>query len=531
MQQDSLFDDTHPAGISEGLPEHFVILDCETTGSKAHEHRVIELGLIEVKNGEKIDSWQTFVDPQRSLPPFIQSLTGITPDMLQGAPLFSDIAEELFERLNNKVLVAHNARFDYGFLKQEFARAGLSYNTKPLCSVKLSRILFPQFKRHGLDALIKRFNLAIDSRHRALDDAYMVYLFFTKLNSLFSAEEIAGACHSIQSNPSLPPLLKASQVKNLPAAPGVYYFYNENGALLYVGKSINIKQRVMSHFYQDFRNPTDQAMHSSIAHVEFKRTAGDLGAQLLESQEIKTLKPIHNRRLRKTRTLYELRTFENEQGYLETALQELAQDACLSDAQSSLFRSQRQAQSSLEKIADNFFLCHKLLGLEKSIRKNGPCFRMQLKRCLGACVGKEAPEIYNERLQTALAQYRTHAWPWPSAVLIRESHAPETNPNSKNIREPVVDYHLINEWRYIAKLTLPEDCYDYGFSPASAHTNFCVPQKDTIENRVRAEHKEEQELLALDLDAYRILVKFLLTPEYRNIYNIEIIPLTQQAYD
>jgi len=246
-----------------------VLLDCETTGGKAPYHRIIEIGLLVVEEGRLVEKWQTFVDPRVPLPPFIQRLTGISPGMVAGAPEFSDIAEELLSKLEGRTLVAHNARFDYSFLKNEFERAGISYNAKPLCSVKFSRNLYPQFKRHGLSQIIERFGLSIENRHRALDDAEMIYKFFQKSSALFSEDEIAATCKTLLKRPSLPTLLNAKEVEKLPTSAGVYYFYDAKGALLYIGKSVHIRNRVLSHFSSDHKNPKDLQMSTKIAHIDF----------------------------------------------------------------------------------------------------------------------------------------------------------------------------------------------------------------------------------------------------------------------
>ena len=170
--------------LSAGFPDKMVILDCETTGGRAKYHRIIEIGLLVIEDGRLIETWQSFINPETIVPNFIQKLTGIKPNMLNNAPKFSEIADKLHELLENRTLVAHNARFDYSFLKSEFSRIGVNYNAKPLCSVKLSRNLYPQFKRHGLSEIIKRFDLNIENRHRALDDAKMVYGFFIKTSSI-----------------------------------------------------------------------------------------------------------------------------------------------------------------------------------------------------------------------------------------------------------------------------------------------------------------------------------------------------------
>jgi DNA polymerase-3 subunit epsilon len=268
-----------PTKLSAGFPDAMVLLDCETTGEKVIYHRIIEIGLIVIEGGVVVETWQSFIDPKVSLTTFIQTLTGITPEMVDGAPAFSDIAEELLSKLKGRTLVAHNARFDYGFLKNEFERAGYSYNAKPLCSVKFSRNLYPQFKRHGLSQIITRFDLAIENRHRALDDAKMIYQFFQKTSALFSDDEIAATCALLQKRPSLPTLLGAKETEKLPNSAGVYYFYDERGTLLYAGKSVNIRNRVMIHFSPDYKNPRDLRMSTKIAYVDFEQTPSGFGAQ------------------------------------------------------------------------------------------------------------------------------------------------------------------------------------------------------------------------------------------------------------
>ena len=218
--------DNDATQLSEGFPSKMVLLDCETTGGNATRNRIIEIGLLIIEEGKLIKRWQSFVDPQTTLPPFIQKITGINPGMLIGAPIFSDIADELLQYLDGRTLVAHNARFDYGFIKNEFARMDVKFSTKPLCSVKFSRALFPQFNRHGLSHIIKRFELTIENRHRAMDDAEMIYQFFLKSSALFSNEEIAATCKQQLKRPALPMNLPSSEIDKLPASAGVYYFYD-----------------------------------------------------------------------------------------------------------------------------------------------------------------------------------------------------------------------------------------------------------------------------------------------------------------
>ena len=170
-----------------------IFLDLETTGMAAAQERITEIGLLEVSGGECVGSWSQLVNPQRDIPPFIQSLTGISDAMVEHAPTFAELAPGLFERLSGKLLIAHNARFDYGFLKHEFERVGLAYAPRVLCTVKLSRKLFPEQRRHNLDSLIERHGLSCSSRHRALGDAQVLWQFLQKVQAEIDAERVEAA--------------------------------------------------------------------------------------------------------------------------------------------------------------------------------------------------------------------------------------------------------------------------------------------------------------------------------------------------
>ena len=172
------------------LRQPLIILDLETTGMLAAEERITEIGLVEVDGGEFVGSWSQLVNPEKDIPPFIEALTGITNDMVQQVPTFAQLASALYARLQGKLLVAHNARFDYGFLRAEFERVGLTYQPQVLCTVKLSRKLFPEQRRHNLDSLIERHGLRCSARHRALGDAEVLWHFLRKIQAEVDAERI-----------------------------------------------------------------------------------------------------------------------------------------------------------------------------------------------------------------------------------------------------------------------------------------------------------------------------------------------------
>ena len=514
--------------LSDGFPEKMVLLDCETTGGNATRHRIIEIGLLIVEHGVLLETWQTFCDPETSLPPMIQRITGIEPSMLVGAPTFSEIAERLVDLIGERTLVAHNARFDYGFIKNEFKRSGIRFNAKTLCSVKFSRILYPQFRRHGLSEIIKRFDLEIENRHRALDDAQMIYQFFRKSSALFGAEEISSVCRTLLQKPAMPPLLRASDIEKLPASPGVYYFYNEAGELLYVGKSVHIRNRVLSHFSQDHSNPKDLQMNAKISAVDYYRTPSDFGAQLFESHQIKALSPLYNRRLRKVKRLFQFQKIEDHRGYHRLQIEVV--DSQSADASSGLFRSPRQATLKLEKLADEHLLCHKLLGLEgASGRLNTrPCFRAQLGKCLGACQGNESAEVYNQRLGEALADYQLAIWPWQSAILVEERDSSDPDLST---------FHLIDRWRYLAKLSDMDELYHAGYHPmpvdGGSQPSWQQIEANTALNGAAVEKShlavDTNEDLAqqpsFDLDTYFILVRFLLDARRLQLNHLLVWPL------
>jgi len=497
--------------LSPGFPEKLVILDCETTGSKPTYHRVIEIGLLVVENGKIIDTWESFIKPNQHLPRNIQSLTGINPDMLVNAPEFNEIADLLMEKLKGRVLTAHNARFDYGFLKNEFARAGISYTTKPLCSVKLSRALYPQFKRHGLDQIIKRFKLNIHSRHRAFDDAKAIHDFFMHSSHIFTEDDISSVCDDINQRSSLPYKLNAKVIDTLPKQSGVYYFHDDKGKLIYIGKSVNIRNRVLSHFSQDYKNHKDLKMSSRIADVSFEITASDFSAQLLESQEIKKRLPIFNHRLRKVKKLYQLEIKTNNSGYAIPTIKEQGTSNDLTD-NFGLFRSYRQLEAKLKELADEHHLCLKLLGLEgKNTNGSNPCFRYQLKKCSGACCQKEPVASYNTRLYDALKKYQRIVWPWPSAIIIEEKK-----------QDGDSDFHLIKDWIYKGPLSTAEEVYDLGYQPI---------QSELLSSKPKTQRRDNSDPKDFDLDTYLILIRFLLNPELMNLNKLSVHPLEVHISD
>lgn len=271
-----------------------VFVDLETTGGSVGEHRITEIGIVEIVQGQ-VSRWSTLVDPQQPIPPFIQQLTGITDAMVRGRPTFGQIAPALFERLGGKLFVAHNASFDRGFLCAEFERAGLTFRPDVLCTVRLSRALFPHEKRHGLDALVERHALVPEDRHRALADADLLWQFWQKLHTLVPLDVLSAQVERITRRHRIAGDITDDLLDTAPAGHGVYAFFGEGDAALYVGRSVRVRQRVRAHLSGERRSARELRIAQQVRRVEWRETGGELGALLLEAQWITTLRPAYNR--------------------------------------------------------------------------------------------------------------------------------------------------------------------------------------------------------------------------------------------
>jgi DNA polymerase III subunit epsilon len=429
------------------LDRPLVFLDLETTGATAHFDRITEIGLVEVDRGDPVGEWSSLVNPQRRIPPGIQALTGINDRMVADAPTFEDLAPALFERLDGKVLVAHNARFDYGFLRNEFRRVGLRYAPKVLCTVKLSRRLFPQERRHNLDSLIQRHGLACDNRHRALADARVLWEFTRQIHRDLDAAMIRDTVDELLRAPSLPSHLDAGAVDDIPDGPGVYVFYGDGDAALYVGKSVNLRTRVMSHFSGDHSIAKDMEITRKIRRIDWTETTGDFGACVVEARLIKQLAPALNRRLRKNGSTSAFHWNPAGGADVPRLVNVSEVDFSASADLFGLFRSKPVANNALREIADANGLCLIRLGLE---RGKGPCFNHQLKRCRGACVGKESERAHQMRLAAALAPLRVKSWPFPGRIGVRE-----TDPTNRRAQ-----VHVFDRWAYVGTMLSQLDLFD-----------------------------------------------------------------------
>lgn len=423
-----------------------VFVDIETNGLNHVRGKVIEVAAIRVEQGSIVRKFTSLVDPETELPQFITRLTGITSQDLRGAPTFLQIADELHELLQGAVFVAHNVRFDYSFLKQEFKRSGHKFLPKQLCTVKLSKALYPAERSHKLESLIRRHGFTFEARHRAYDDAAVLWQFIQKVQQTFGSETVEAAIAKQIRKPSLPKALNPNLVQSLPETPGVYIFQDEASRPLYVGKSINIKKRVLSHFGHDHDDSKEFKISQAIHHIETHETGGELEGLLLESQLVKELQPIYNRQLRRMSKLILARSKTDENGYVRVVLEEASSiNPDGTDTVLSVYATRGKARSSLEDILRLYDLCPKLMGFEKGA---GSCFLYQLKKCRGACIGEEPTAAYNERLAIAFERRKIQHWPYKSPVLMAEKV-----PGLEQVSALVVD-----QWCVIGRLKQEPYC-------------------------------------------------------------------------
>ncbi len=394
-------------------------VDLETTGCTAPLDRITEIGIVEVDD-DGVREWSTLINPETSIPASIQSMTGITNEMVQDAPTFEDVAKQTMERLKGKLFIAHNARFDYGFLKNSFRRVGYEFKPTVLCTVRLSRALFPEHRHHNLDALIERHGLVANGRHRALADAQLIHQFWNMAGATHSKERLTEVIKELTARPSLPSNIDPAIIDELPDTPGVYLFYGENSLPLYVGKAVDLRRRVLSHFSADHRSPKEMSLAQQIRRIEWIKTGGEIGAFLKESALIKELQPTHNRQLRRHNELCTISLINHGAGHIAPEIVYARNiDFSKPDKLYGLFKTAREATKQLIALAAEYALCHALLKIEKHVHGK-TCFGYQLKKCKGACAGHEPLIAHSMRLVQGLTKLQLKTWPFDGPAYLSE---------------------------------------------------------------------------------------------------------------
>jgi DNA polymerase III subunit epsilon len=376
----------------------YAIVDIETTGGYADNHRITEIAIYHHDGLRITDRFHTLINPGRNIPYYITGLTGISEEMVWDSPSFHEIAKVIHDQLDGRVFVAHNAHFDYSFLKKEFEQAGISWQSKKLCTVRLSRQIIPGLRSYSLGSLAESLGIIISDRHRAGGDVAATAKIFDLLLKRDKNNYISRSLKRNSGETILPPNLPKEEFDRLPAKPGVYYFHNARGQVIYVGKATNIKKRIAGHFTGDAREWSRSKIRNEIHRITHQLTGNELIALILESQEIRRLWPKYNQAQKYRPEEWGIYNYEDRNGYFRFSVNTVVRGT----QPLMRFSSKGDAWNFMWDKVRRYELCPKLSGLQLS---KGLCFEYQTGDCHGACLGVEAPEIYNIRCQQAVCSF------------------------------------------------------------------------------------------------------------------------------
>lgn len=372
----------------------YTVVDIETTGNGIYGNRITEIALYNLDNGQITDSFCSLVNPQCAIPDFITGLTGITNAMVRRAPTFERLAGEIEAFCRDRIFVAHSVNFDYPIVREEFARCGISFQRKKLCTVRLSRKVFPGLSSYSLGKLCSSLNIPLNDRHRAGGDARATALLLQRiLEEPGGIEKIAGFLNTRSQESTLPPLLPKEDYNRLPEAPGIYYFKDNKGRILYIGKAINVKKRVLSHFYD--QTEKELTLCRETAGLDFTLSGSELLALLMETAAIKKHFPPYNRAQKSLRPAFGLLQYADREGIVHLAINRLNKG----QQSAKVFYSEAEARLFLETLCEEFRLCAKYCHLQEGVVH---CGHFRVPDCLGICRGLEETAEYNRRVLKAL---------------------------------------------------------------------------------------------------------------------------------
>lgn len=378
----------------------YAIVDIETTGSYAAANGITEIS-IHLSDGDKVTGkFQTLVNPGQPIPPYITAMTGITNKMVAEAPPFEEVAQNIYNLLHDRIFIAHNVNFDYSFVKSHLKQAGFELDTKKLCTVRLSRKIFPGFPSYSLGKLSQSLGITINDRHRAGGDAEATAKIFHLLLSNDKENHIQKSLQRNSKEWILPPNVPKEHFDRLPYTPGVYYFHNEKGKVVYVGKASNIRYRVNSHFSNNSPGRQKQNFMQHVYGISYQDCGTELMACILESAEIKKRWPIFNSSQKRWEDVYGIFVYEDQKGYLRLAIDKNRKR--LNPVHS--FHYLVDGHAILRKLIKDFQLCPKLCFMQKA---DGKCEGIDNGCCSGACEQKETAKKYNKRVQKACDSLRS----------------------------------------------------------------------------------------------------------------------------
>ncbi|SFH25500.1 exonuclease domain-containing protein [Pedobacter insulae] len=391
----------------------YAVVDIETTGGYAAHHGITEIAIL-IHDGEKIiKQYDTLVNPHQNIPVYIQALTGINDEMVSNAPDFRTVADEIYHLLHDKIFVAHNVNFDYSFIKHHLEACGYLLNSKKLCTVRLSRRLFPGLPSYSLGKLCTSLSIPLTNRHRAEGDASATAILLAMLIEKDTGGLIADTLKKTSKEQVLPANLQKSQIDNLPNTPGVYYFKDHKGKVIYVGKAKQIKKRVCTHFTGHSITQQRQNFLKDIHTIDYQECGTELMAFILEAAEIKKLWPENNRAMKRFEQKYSLYHFEDQNGYIRLGIDKYRNNGTVLYS----FNHLLEGHQLLRTIAGEHLLCEKLCFIQK---QKAACTGHANGTCLGACIGAESVDDYNHRAKQAIEELQNLL---PSFALIDNGRA------------------------------------------------------------------------------------------------------------
>lgn len=451
----------------------YAIVDIETTGSFASANGITEIAIVIHDGQQVLNYYESLVNPGQPIPYFIQTLTGITNEMVEHAPTFNEIAGQVFELLQDKVFVAHNVNFDYSFLKHQLQVAGHELDTRKLCTVRLARKILPGLRSYSLGKLCREVGINLTNQHRAGGDALATADLFRMLVENDTASVISNMLKGRNREQYLPPNLPVEQVDNLPKAPGVYYFYNNAGKIIYVGKAVNLSKRIKSHFSNNKINKQKQDFLREIYRISFKETATDLMAHILESTEIRRLWPVYNRSQRGYLPKYGLYVYEDRNGFKRLAIEKNRNHF----KPVYTFNTIIEGHNRIREMISEFGLCARLCHIAKSADCENGVFA---DTCTGECPAMKNADYYNQKAEKAIAWMQQQLPTFAlidkgineneqSCILIdkgvfqgmgylKDGVLPETLHRLREQLEPMPDNDYIRNLVFKHAATFPEKC-------------------------------------------------------------------------
>lgn len=459
------------------LKKLYSIVDIETTGNGIKGNKITEISIFKFDGEKVVDEFTSLVNPECEIPYFITGLTGIDNHMVRDAPTLSEIVPQILEITQDTIFVAHSVNFDYNVIKEEFRTIGISFIRKKLCTVRLSRRLIPGFTSYSLGKLCSSLNIPITDRHRARGDAHATVLLFRKLMETENSQSVFNSFLNARSQEAtLPPLLQREVYEKLPSKPGVYYFKNGKGEIIYVGKAKNIKKRVLSHFYD--KSTKEVQMCRETSHIDFELSGNELLALLMESTAIKHHYPLFNRAQKRNIVPYGVFAYEDRQGITHLAFNKLR----LVPRSLITFYNTTDCRLFIEQICIAYNLCPKYCHLQENVES---CSHFRVANCGGICRGKETAETYNKRVQAAIEN------------MVSQKQSYIIKDKGRTIDEDGIV--MVQEGVYSG----------FGFVPKSASINsvedllaYITPQKDNLETtRLIQAHRLKYPDSILDLSS------------------------------